>query len=87
MVESSICEFVGTPCDTFCHLALERGCERPYLRLEPFAEPLPAEIGDVNLEKIGFDPSMASTFRRATSPDCNRTLFYFDEMAVCLQRS
>ena len=45
-IESTICEFTDTPRDTVYHLALGRGCEKPYLRLKPFAEPLPAEIDE-----------------------------------------
>jgi hypothetical protein len=39
-----VCEFADSPKDTVYHLALGRGCEKPYLRLKPFSEPLPAEI-------------------------------------------
>ena len=45
-IESSICEFAGSPRDTVYHLALGRGCENPYLRMRPFAEPLPAKIDE-----------------------------------------
>jgi dipeptidase len=43
-IESTVCEFADSPKDTVYHLALGRGCEKPYLRLKPFSEPLPAEI-------------------------------------------
>ena len=45
-IESSVCEFTAIPRETIYHLALGHGCEKPYLRLRPFAEPLPAEIDE-----------------------------------------
>ena len=45
-IESSVCEFTGSPRDTVLHVALGHGCEKPYLRLRPFAEPLPAAIDE-----------------------------------------
>ena len=45
-IESSVCEFTASPRDTVLHLATGHGCEKPYLRLRPFAEPLPKEIDD-----------------------------------------
>ena len=45
-IESTVCEFTGSEKDTVYHLALGRGCEKPYLRLRPFAEPLPKEIDE-----------------------------------------
>ena len=45
-IESAVCEFTGSAKDTVYHLALGRGCEKPYLRLRPFAEPLPKEIDE-----------------------------------------
>ena len=45
-IESSVCEFAATPRGTVLHLATGRGCEKPYMRFRPFAEPLPAEIDD-----------------------------------------
>ena len=45
-IESSVCEFTGSPCETILHVALGHGCEKPYLRLRPFAEPLPAAIDE-----------------------------------------
>ena len=45
-IESSVCEFADAPRDTVLHVALGRGCEKPYLRLKPFSEPLPPEIDE-----------------------------------------
>ena len=45
-IESSVCEFAATPRETALHLATGHGCEKPYMRLRPFAEPLPKEIDD-----------------------------------------
>ena len=45
-IESSVCEFTPSPRDTVLHLAPGRGCEKPYIRLRPFVEPLPKEIDD-----------------------------------------
>ena len=45
-IESTVCEFTGSPKDTVYYLALGRGCEKPYLRLRPFSEPLPEEIDE-----------------------------------------
>lgn len=45
-VESSVCEFAATPRDTVMFVALGHGCERPYLRFRPFAEPLPPEMDE-----------------------------------------
>ena len=45
-IESSVCEFTEDPRGTIYHLALGHGCEKPYLRLRPFAEPLPAAIDE-----------------------------------------
>ena len=45
-IESSVCEFAASPADAVLHVALGRGCEKPYLRLRPFAEPLPPEIDE-----------------------------------------
>ena len=45
-IESSVCEFTARPRETIYHLALGRGCEKPYLRLRPFAAPLPKEIDE-----------------------------------------
>jgi hypothetical protein len=45
-IESTVCEFTDSAKDTVYHLALGRGCEKPYLRLRPFAEPLPKEIDE-----------------------------------------
>lgn len=45
-VESSVCEFADSPRETVLHVALGHGCEMPYLRLRPFAEPLPAAIDE-----------------------------------------
>ena len=45
-IESSVCEFAASPRETVLHLAVGRGCEKPYLRLRPFAEPLPKSIDD-----------------------------------------
>ena len=43
-IESSVCEFAGNPRECVLHLALGRGCEKPYLRLRPFVDGLPASI-------------------------------------------
>ena len=45
-IESSVCEFAESPRDTVLYLATGHGCEKPYLRLRPFAEPLPKEVDD-----------------------------------------
>ena len=45
-IESTVCEFTASPKDTVYHLALGRGCEKPYLKLRPFAEPLPKEVDE-----------------------------------------
>ena len=45
-VESSVCEFAATPGETFLHVALGHGCEKPYVRFRPFGEPLPAAIDE-----------------------------------------
>ena len=55
-IESSVFEFTPSARDTICHVALGHGCEKPYLRLRPFAEPLPAE----------FDESATAERRLAT---------------------
>ena len=45
-IESSVCEFGATPRDAVLFVALGHGCEKPYLRLTPFAAPLPPEIDE-----------------------------------------
>jgi hypothetical protein len=45
-IESSVCEFGATPRDTVLFVALGNGCEKPYIRLAPFAGPLPPEIDE-----------------------------------------
>ncbi len=45
-IESSVCEFGATPRETVLFVALGHGCEKPYLRLTPFAAPLPPEIDE-----------------------------------------
>ncbi|MBQ3289950.1 MAG: glycoside hydrolase family 127 protein [Kiritimatiellae bacterium] len=45
-IESSVCEFTASPQDTILHVAFGHGCEKPYQRLRPFADPLPAEIDE-----------------------------------------
>jgi hypothetical protein len=45
-IESTVCEFADSAKETVYHLALGRGCEKPYLRLRPFSESLPAEIDE-----------------------------------------
>ena len=45
-IESSVCEFTASPQDTILHVAFGHGCEKPYERLRPFADPLPPEIDE-----------------------------------------
>jgi len=45
-IESSVCEFAAEPRETVLHVAAGRGCEKPYARFRPFAEPLPRELDD-----------------------------------------
>ena len=45
-IESSVCEFKSSPKDTVYHLSLGQGCKKPYIRLRPFIDPLPADIDD-----------------------------------------
>ena len=47
-IESSICEFTASPRDTVYYVALGRGCEKPYLKARPFAEPLPPELDETS---------------------------------------
>ena len=45
-IESSVCEFQESAKANVLHVALGQGCEKPYLRLVPFSEPLPPEIDE-----------------------------------------
>ena len=45
-IESSVCEFAASPRDNVLFVSLGHGCEKPYLKLKPFSEPLPPEIDE-----------------------------------------
>ena len=67
-IESSVCEFTAQPRETIYHLALGHGCEKPYLRLKPFAEPLPKEID----ESDTAEGRLASHVRPVAASSANR---------------
>jgi hypothetical protein len=45
-IESTVCEFAATGKDTVYHLALGRGCEKPYLKFRPFIDGIPAGVDE-----------------------------------------
>ena len=45
-IESSVCEFAADPRDTVLHVAVGRGCEKPYLAFRPFSDPMPSKLDD-----------------------------------------
>ena len=45
-IESTVCEFAAKAKDTVYHLALGRGCEKPYLKFRPFIDGIPAAVDE-----------------------------------------
>ena len=62
----------ASPRDTVLHLATGHGCEKPYLRLRPFAEPLPKEIDDSATAESRLSEHVKPGKHRALAPPGKR---------------